>query len=119
MLNLTPGQASAVIEQLIQDGRISHKEIRHILDTQAEIRKIEGRLERLRGHSPSAGQRKDLSRNVRKISRNGRASYKVQGQYIGYLRQIPKSQRARFQRIAKGEGRERAIHLMRERLGKQ
>lgn len=122
-MTLTPTQANLVIQQLIAENRISLNEIRHILETQAEIQRIEARLEALRGKKPARRvitSRRRISHNGRRrrISRNGRASYKIQGQYIGYLRQIPKSQRAKFQRIAKGEGRERAIQLMREELGK-
>jgi len=121
-VRFTPAQAHHVLQQLLNDGTVSHEEIRHILDTQREIERLESRLRVLRGQR-SAGRgapRTKVASNGghRRISSNGRASYRVQGRYIGYLRQIPKRERARFQRIAKGEGRERAIHLMRQRLGK-
>lgn len=126
---LTATQASLVLQHLLDQNRISRNEIRQILDTQTEIKRIEERLAQLRGLTSarprrqrkrvsSNARKRSIARSGRKISRNGRASYQLQGQYIGYLRQIPKAQRARFQRIAKGEGRERAIQLMREHLGK-
>ena len=46
------------------------------------------------------------------------ASQKIQGQYLGFLRQIPKTARKRFQELAKTKGREAAIAEMRNKLGK-
>jgi hypothetical protein len=42
----------------------------------------------------------------------------LQGQYIGFLRQIPEGDRRRFQDIAKNQGREAAVAALKKRLGK-
>jgi hypothetical protein len=61
---------------------------------------------------------KKLTRAKRKISAKGRASYQLQGQYVAHIRQIPERERARFKRMAKQDGREKAVAEMKKRLGK-
>jgi hypothetical protein len=46
------------------------------------------------------------------------ASRKLQGAYLGRLRQIPEGDRKAFQDIAKTKGREAAVAAMKKRLGK-
>jgi hypothetical protein len=43
---------------------------------------------------------------------------KLQGQYIAYLRQLPKSARAKFQKIAREDDREKAITAIKQALAK-
>ncbi|HSP16324.1 MAG TPA: hypothetical protein VLV78_16370 [Thermoanaerobaculia bacterium] len=46
------------------------------------------------------------------------ASRKLQGRYLGLIRQIPASRRAQYQKIAKDKGREAAIKEMQSVLHK-
>ena len=50
--------------------------------------------------------------------RQGLASRKVQGRYLGLIRQIPASQRGKYTKIAKEKSREAAIKEMQSALGK-
>lgn len=45
-------------------------------------------------------------------------SQRIQGQYLGYLRQIPEARRTKYKSIALKDGREKAIEAMRKVLGK-
>jgi hypothetical protein len=47
-----------------------------------------------------------------------KASQQLPGQYLGYVRQIPKTQRAKFRNISQAQGREKAIAAMNKQLGK-
>jgi len=99
-----------------------------------EIKNLERRLAELRGtitrrrrgrppaSTPAApqastggGKRKRASRN---LTPQQRASRQLQGRYLGLIRQIPASQRARYARVAKEKGREAAIKEMQSSLNK-
>jgi hypothetical protein len=69
----------------------------------------------------SSGKKRQGSRRRRSkqpLSPERAASQKLQGQYLGYIRQIPKTKRAVYQRISKMKGREEAIAAMKKALGK-
>ena len=57
-------------------------------------------------------------KKTRKLSAKTRASYQLQGQYLGYMRQIPERQRVKYKTMAKTEGRESAVAAMKKALGK-
>lgn len=46
------------------------------------------------------------------------AARKIQGSYLGFIRQIPAGKRGRYQKIAKREGREAAIQALKAVLNK-
>jgi hypothetical protein len=46
------------------------------------------------------------------------AARKLQGQYLGFIRQVPANKRGRFKKIAKESGRDAAIAALRAALGK-
>jgi hypothetical protein len=68
------------------------------------------------GGSPkkAAGRR----RRSAKLTGEQLASRQLQGRYLGLIRQIPATQRARFSKISKDRGREAAIKEMRSTLNK-
>jgi hypothetical protein len=43
---------------------------------------------------------------------------KLQGQYLGLLRRLPKTQRGKYQKIAKDQGRDKAIAAMKKSAAK-
>jgi hypothetical protein len=109
---LSPATALHLIEILIKEGKLlAHDVVRYL-----RIAELEKRLRALRG-GEGRGPKTARPRKT-PVSAERRASQKVQGQYLGYLRQIAKSGRARFQNIAKKEGREKAIAAMKKQLGK-
>ena len=58
---------------------------------------------------PAAATTGKRRRRSAKLTSEQLASRQLQGRYLGLIRQIPASQRARFSKIAKDKGREAAI----------
>jgi hypothetical protein len=122
-----PRNPSEILEILVSAGRITWGEIARI----TEMADLERRLKELKaaigirgGEVPvphlKADRRgpKRAKRRKGPVSAERRASQKLQGQYIAHIRQLPKSARAKFQKLAKEDGREKAIAAMKKRLGK-
>ena len=124
---LTPQQARYILEKLIDEKVVSAADVRrHLAGMWQEMTFIEKRLSELRG---IAGNVRPVSRAkgaVRRAAKRIRrpvtpevaASRKLQGAYLGRLRQIPEGDRKTFQDIAKTKGREAAVAAMKKRLGK-
>jgi hypothetical protein len=72
-------------------------------------RKAEGGGQPFPETKEPAGEPPSPKKRKKRVSAKARASRQLQGQYISALRNLPKSRRAQFQKIAKEEGREKAI----------
>jgi O6-methylguanine-DNA--protein-cysteine methyltransferase len=120
MPQLSPGQATYVLQRLVADRRISPNDItRYVSAMQREIDDLESRLEALRQASNGVpGETGPRPARRRRISAEQKASRELQGKYLGLIRQIPASRRAQYQKIAKEKGREAAIKEMVTALGK-
>jgi hypothetical protein len=138
--SLAPGQAAWVLNRLIKDRRISAGEVnRYVADMGREIAELEAQLAQLRAASggaasaaaaPAARARRGrkaapaaataaapakaapAKRRRRKVSAEQLQSQKLQGRYLGLVRQFPESKRAYFAKVAKDKGREVAIKEM-------
>jgi hypothetical protein len=138
-LDLSPSHALYVLEQAIEDRRITRADLdRYGKKMREEISEIEARLRSLRDATVKAAKRvfdrrgevpvphvKGRSRGPKRAKRSSKpvsaevvASRKLQGRYIAAVRQLPKTRRARFAAIAKREGREAAIAAIRKAAGK-
>lgn len=140
-VQLSPGQASYVLDRLISDGRISAGDVnRYVSEMHREIAELEQRLQSLREASgvvvrrapapaaaPRAAAPAAAPAKAGKVRRRRRrsaitpeqlASRQLQGRYLGLIRQIPKNRRAQFQKTAKDKGREAAIKEMHNALKK-
>ena len=131
---LSPGQASYVLQRLVSDRRVSAGDVtRYVSDMQREIEELQRRLETLRAASgggeaivrrgpgrPRSTAAPATKRRRRRpaVTAERRASQQLQGRYLGLIRQIPSSRRAHYQKIAKDKGREAAIKEMTSALGK-
>jgi hypothetical protein len=130
---LSAGQASYVLDRLVADRRVSAGDInRYLGEMHKEISSLEQRLQSLRNaagakapapraaRAESAPAPKAAGRAARKkaLSPEQRASRQLQGRYLALVRQIPKSRRANYSRIAKEKGREAAIKEMTDALKK-
>jgi len=125
---LSPSNAARLVEILIKEGKILAHEIARYL----HIAQLEERLAKLRGSkvrhvrrsknsskpksSKRAKRSKPSKRPKRKISAKGRKSYQIQGRYIAYIRRFTKSDRSKYAKLAKEQGRESAIAAMRKDL---
>jgi len=124
--NISTADAQQILQDLIRAGKISVGDIARF----REIRRLEERLQSLRGGGGMRGRRPGrppaaaslagpaVRRRVRRLSAAGLASRKVQGRYLGLIRQIPASQRGKYTKIAKEKSREAAIKEMQSALGK-
>jgi O6-methylguanine-DNA--protein-cysteine methyltransferase len=124
--NITPSDAKDFLQNLIQDGKVAASDVARFF----EIRNLERRLAELRStvtrrrgrppasQSTSAGGRKRKRRASKNLTPQQRASRQLQGRYLGLIRQIPASQRARYAKVAKDKGREAAIRDMQSALKK-
>ena len=128
-------EAKNVLEHLIRNRRISMKDLEDA--RKALMHEAESIMERLRdlGYTAAAGAvasvkaagsavadsapvvRREVRKAARKITAERRAAMQLQGKYLGLIRQIPESQRAKFSAIAKEDSREKAITEMRKVLG--
>ncbi|HVS33633.1 MAG TPA: hypothetical protein VMS98_19520 [Thermoanaerobaculia bacterium] len=136
---LTPGQASYVLDRLIRDRRVTKSEVsRYMSEMESEIGFLEKRLQALkeaagnvvrmiskgrrRGRPAAAAAAATPGRRRRRrgsaVTAEQKASRQLQGRYLGLIRQIPASRRAQYQRIAKEKGREAAVKEMASALGK-
>jgi hypothetical protein len=118
---LSPETALHLVETLIEEGKLVGHEIARYL----KIAELENRLRALRGgefpvpqlrakrQGPTAAKR-----HKGPVSAKRQASQKLQGQYIAYLRQLPKSSRGKFQKMARQDGREKAIVAIKQALAK-
>jgi len=114
---LSPTDAQEVLQELMRDGRVSTADINRY----REIRQLEQRLQSLRGGrgpKPSARRGTVGRRRSSRITAEQLASRQLQGRYLGLIRQIPKSQRGRYAKVASERGREAAIKEMRTALNK-
>ena len=137
----SPGQAKYVLDRLIRDRRISAADVRRYMnDMHREIGDLEEKLRSLReatgeairgaiqsvmpgrrrGRPPGSGAQAGGTKRRRsgKITAEQLASRKLQGRYLGLIRQIPATRRATYQKIAKESGREAAIKAMATALNK-
>ena len=125
--NILANDAKTILQDLIREGKISAAEIGRYL----EIRKLEERLQSLRGGGGRARRgRRPAAQGAQRAGAGGRrrrrsritaqqlASRQLQGRYLGLIRQIPASQRGRYAKVAKDKGREAAIKDMQGALKK-
>lgn len=127
---LTANQARYILEKLVDERTVSAADVRrHLAGMWQEMGALERRISELRGvvsevHPIRAAKRaakqvvagaKKVRRTMKKASAEVMASRRLQGQYIAAIRQLPKTQRAKYAKIAKQEGREKAIAAIKNR----
>jgi hypothetical protein len=124
---LSSAQYRYVVEKATKEGKLAWKDVqRYVADLPDEIRRIQERIAELTEGAVAELKRvpsrpivkKGRKRVKRAISEARRASQQLQGQYLGYMRQIAKTGRAKFKKIAESEGREKAIEAMKKALGR-
>lgn len=130
---LTPQQAAFVVERALADRKLTGYDVnRYVGEMRSEISDLEERLSRLREAfgkpaprsrrpaRPSRGTRRPSKVAPRSKNRTRKvlASQRIQGQYLGYMRQIPEKEREKYRALAKKDGREKAIVAMKKALGK-
>jgi O6-methylguanine-DNA--protein-cysteine methyltransferase len=122
---LTSNQARYVLEKLIDERKVTADDVRrHLAGMWQELNFVEKRLSELRGMTGSVHPVRRVRAAIKRVTKRRpvspemAASQKLQGRYLGYMRQIPEGDRKRFADIAKTQGREAAIAALRKRLGR-
>jgi hypothetical protein len=112
-LKITPGQAVYVLTRLVDDGKVSAREVERIAAQMSEeIAELKSRLARLQGALDTPGaQGKPRRRGAVSIQQS--SSRKIQGEYMGLIRHLTAKDRGRIKKIAAENGREAAIREMR------
>jgi anti-sigma-K factor RskA len=118
---VTAGEALYVIDRLIKERRLKPSEVtRLVRDMHREIADLEQRLAALRQAAESARPPENAarfsSRQPRKkpVTPEVARSRRLQGEYMGLLRHIRGSARARMKKLANDQGREAAVKAMRD-----
>jgi hypothetical protein len=138
----TGAQAQYVLRRLIDDRRISRKDVIHYVgEMQHEIRALEERLRVLReaarpaqaggagapakraAAKPEGGATKRRRKARRKrrhqnLSPERLAALKLQGQYLALIRRVPKTRRAQYKKLFAEKGAEVALKALREATAK-
>jgi O6-methylguanine-DNA--protein-cysteine methyltransferase len=112
---MNPHQASFILDKALAERKLTHHDVRrYTTQLQHEITELEVKIAALR--STQNGNEPSQNRKAAKpVSRQVAASRKLQGRYLALIRQVPASQRGKYQRIAKRDGREAAIAAMKKR----
>ena len=139
---LSGAQSVYILERARADRKITNAEIREYLASMhQEISHLEARLVHLKdaavgsvkhaievvkrrpdrpgkkaegGDGPFPKTSEKRRRASKPITAERRASMQLQGQYLGLLAKLPHTQKEKIKRIAKVEGREAAIALMKK-----
>jgi hypothetical protein len=116
---LTPQQALYVLDSLVSEKRLKPSALQAIArEMDAEVRELERRLAALRGDASPRRSSRSQRRTNRATSPETMRSRRIQGQYLGLVRQVPARERLKFRKIALEEGREAAIRALRVSLSK-
>lgn len=138
---ISAGQAQYVVRRLLEERRISAKDVsRYAGEMQREIATLEDRLRLLReaaaetpggrgsgtrarrgsAASTAAPQRKGRRKRRRKqnLSPERRAALKLQGQYLALIRRIPARKRPQYKKLLETKGKDAAIKAMQQATGK-
>lgn len=118
-MSFTPAQALYLIDRLVRERRITQSTVRAMAaEMDGEVRELEQRLAALRGLSPEPRSQSRRRRSSKPMSPETMASRRIQGQYLGLIRQVPATKRGQFKKIAREQGREAAIRQLRIALKK-
>ena len=125
MIKLTPNQAHYVLNSLVSQGRVRDSQVRKTLSSRdAEIRSLRERLASLEALATerASGARKSRRKRggrpaARKARRRSKMSPRVlalrrqQGRYMGYVRRLKATDKARVRSVREKQGIGAAINL--------
>lgn len=116
---VSPEQSHYVLEALIEQGRVRRSHVDQVLRSrQDEIRRLKERLKELESLGTSRGPARKPRPKRRTPSPKVRALRRLQGRYMGFVRPLKASQKARVRKVRESRGMQAAIRLA-ESLGKR
>jgi O6-methylguanine-DNA--protein-cysteine methyltransferase len=101
------GRYLALVRRIPAGKRARFGQIAKEKGREAAIRAMQGEVGTSKPASKSGGGKR--RRRSAKLTSEQLASRQLQGRYLGLIRQVPASQRARYAKIVKDKGREAAI----------
>jgi hypothetical protein len=115
-MKLSAEQAQYVLDTLMAQGRVRWSQIQKVLRGRLEeIQKLRERLvslERLVGRAAPAKSRRPARKRARRaLSPKTRALRRLQGKYMGYVRNLKAAEKARVRAVREKQGIEAAIKL--------
>ncbi len=114
-MKLSADQAQYVLDQLVAQGRVRWNQVQKVLKNRLqEIQKLRERLaslEKLVGRSAPAVRRGRRKTARRTLSPKTRALRRLQGKYMGYVRNLKASEKARVRAVREKQGIQAAIKL--------
>lgn len=109
-LNITADRAAHVLHILIAEGKLTGKHVSDALKRREQlIHELRQRLDALEGGMASAVGRKPK----RRMTATRRAALKLHGRYLGHIRTLPSSAKAKAKAIRKKAGVHAAIRAAR------
>jgi anti-sigma factor RsiW len=107
------------VSKLIAAGKTTAAEVARLAaERTSRIKALEAELAGLKGATPTPAEPRGKRRKVASTPAL-RAARKIQGSYLGYLRQVPDKERAAFKKIAQTKGVPAAVEALKKRLGKK
>ncbi len=139
---LSPAQSHYVLSRLIEDKKISTRDVvTYLASMKTEIKALESRLEHLRtltGDAPAAPAARRVRKRRRRVAKPAKAariektakkkvalspqqrtSRQLQGVYMSLIRQVPKTRRTAYQTLAREKGRQAAVDQLKSDLAKK
>jgi hypothetical protein len=120
-MRITPAESHYVLQSLMSQGRVRLNQVKAVLNGRskviAELRERLASLEGMRGGGARRGGRKAAAstRSTKKrrvaISPKVRALRRLQGKYMGYVRRLKPSEKARVREVREKQGMQAAIRL--------
>lgn len=116
--SFSAAQSQYLIDRLLRDRLVTASTLNRLVkDMETEVADLERRLALLKGAvsaEPRSANR--AHRKQGKVSPAVAASRRLQGQYLGLIRQFPAARRGAFKKIAAEKGREQAVRALRAAL---
>jgi hypothetical protein len=114
-MKLSANQAQYVLDALMAQGRVRWTHVQKVLKGRIEeIQKLRERLaslEKLVGRAAPAARRQMRKRARRALSSKTRALRRLQGKYMGYVRNLKAAEKARVRALREKQGIQAAIKL--------
>ena len=114
-MKISAEQAGYVLDTLVKQGRVKWNQVQKVIKGQLEIKKLRERLsslERLVGQSaPARRSRRAGKVDRRKMSSKTRALRRLQGKYMGHVRNLKAAEKARVKALREKKGIVAAIKL--------
>ena len=119
-MRMTPAESHYVLQSLMSQGRVRLNQVKAVLNGRskviAELRERLASLEGIGGGARRRGRKAATSTRTAKkrrvaISPKVRALRRLQGKYMGYVRRLKPTEKARVREVREKQGMQAAIRL--------